>query len=340
MNGVDRGPWTVNRIGAFVRLFLFLFITVHGTRSTVHAASKNTGTKNGNFLKIATDARGVVLGNLMTSMANGAAASRWNPAGLALTELREVTGTHVQYYQDVKIENVSYAHPIGEGGLGANLFYLSPGTLDGRDILGNKTGGFDFYDMSASLGYGHKIFSRSEGADIYLGGQVKMVHEKIADRKFQNPALDVGVMVSPLDRLMTGLAVRNFASSKAKFPREITASASFSPPWGFLKGLEAGLGLNYSNDAPVRYTIGGEYRMAEYYNTAFRAAYQNTDDLDDSEDSGIKGLRSAGIAGLRFGAGFEYRFPIARELRLGLDYAMAPFGALGISHTFTVRARF
>lgn len=303
----------------------------------LHAASKNTGTKNGNFLKLSTDARGTALGSLMTSMTQGADSMRWNPAGLALSELREVTGTHVEYYQGIRVENVGYAHPVGEGALGANLFYMTAGKLDGRDLFGNKTGDFDYYNMVGSVGYGHKVFTRAEGADIYIGGEAKIVQEKIAEQSFNNPALDAGILVSPIDNLMTGLVLRNLSSSKADFPREISASASYAPP--FLKALTAAVGASYTNDAPIRYTVGGEYRIPEYYNTAVRASYQSVDDLDDSEDSSIKGLRGAGIAGLRFGTGFEYRLPIARELRLGLDYAMAPFGALGISHTITVRAK-
>jgi len=323
--------------GATLLLISGLAFALLTPPSSLLASSDNAGTKNGNFLKLATDARGTALGNLMSSMAQGAESLRWNPAGLALSEMREAVGTHVEYYQGIRLENLSYAHPLGEGALGGNLFYMTAGELDGRDLNGNPTGDFDFYNMVGSVGYGHKVYTRSEGADIYLGGEVKIVQEKIADQSFNNAAIDVGVMVSPIDNLMTGVALRNLSSSKADFPREITGSATYTPP--FLKLFTGGVGFSYANDAPMRYTVGGEYKIPEYYNTALRASYQNTDDLDDSEDSAIKGLRGAGLAGLRFGTGFEYRAPVARELRLGLDYTMAPFGALGISHTITVKVK-
>src|SRR4051812_40479625 len=102
----------------------------------LHAISDNSGTKNGNFLKIATDARGVALGNSVVSMVKGSDALRWNPAGLGQLDDKEVSATHIQYYQDVHIENISGSFPIEEGGIGASAFYLSAGSLDGRDING------------------------------------------------------------------------------------------------------------------------------------------------------------------------------------------------------------
>lgn len=297
----------------------------------------NAGAKAGNFLKIATDARGVALGNLMSSMATGVDALRWNPAGLALSESREAAGTHVQYYQGVQIENVGYSHPLGDGGLGVNLFYLSAGTLDGRDGIGRAIGDFKFYDLVGGIGYGRQVLTRQEGADVYIGAQVKIVQETIADTSEQNPAFDAGLMGSWWDGFMAGVAGRNFASGKADFAREISGSAAYALP--FWKPLTLGAGATYASDAPMRYNVAAEYRMPEYYNTAVRAGYQNTDELDDSTDSAIKALRGSGVAGLRMGFGFEYAAPALRSLKLGFDYAMAPFGALGIAHTVTVRAK-
>ena len=39
------------------------------------------------------------------------------------------------------------------------------------------------------------------------------------------------------------------------------------------------------------------------------------------------------------GAGIGYKAPMFPNIRMKLDYAMAPFGALGISHTLTVGAQ-
>src|SRR6185437_4260409 len=181
-------------------------------------------------------------------MVQGVEALRWNPAALSTLENKEVEGTHVEYYQGVTMENVAAAYPLDESGIAASLFYLSAGSLDGRDPLGAPTGDFPYYDLVGTLGYGRKILSRAEGADISVGAAVKVVQEAISETRFQNPALDLGATVSPMDKLNLGLTIRNLSTSKANFAREVVAGASYT----FFQALTGGVGLNYSNDAPVR----------------------------------------------------------------------------------------
>jgi hypothetical protein len=302
-----------------------------------HAISDNAGTKNGDFLRIGTDARGVALGDSAVSMARGADALRWNPAALGILDGKEVSATHIQYYQDVHIENVSAVYPVEEGGLGASVFYLSPGVLDGRDaLLGSPTGDFSFYDLVGSLAYGRKMLTRAEGMDVSVGAAVKLVQEKIADQSFQNPAYDIGVLASPKDDLNLGFTVRDLSSGKANYVREMIGGASYT----IYHVFTGAFAVNYSNDSPIRYSVGAEYKIPELEEGAVvRAGYETHDSLDDSLDSQIPGLRGASIAGLTMGGGIDYTPPLFSKIKFVIDYAMAPFGALGISHTVTVKAK-
>ncbi len=317
----------------FRTAFVFVFLTVGCNSFPAWAINDKAGTKNGNFLKIATDARGVALGDSAVSMARGIDAVRWNPAALSKLETKEFSGTHIQYYQDIRIENAGFAYPLEESALAVNALYLSPGTLDGRDIQGIQTGDFKFYDLVGSLSYGRKMLSRAEGMETSIGATLKIVQETIADQQVQNPALDLGVLVSPLENLDIGVTLRNFSSSKANFAREILGGASYT----FFRSFTGAFAVNYSNDAPLRASFGSEYRVPQY-NTAVRLGYETRDTLDASQDSKITFLRSGGLGGLTMGAGFEYPLPLA-NLRLQLDYAMAPFGILGISHTVTLKVK-
>jgi len=334
MSRVSRNGFVVNRKWILLSA-ASLLLTIHPL--PLAAASDNAGTKNGNFLKLATDARGVALGDTSVISAEGVDALRWNPAGLATLESKEAAGTHVEYYQGVRVENVGMAYPFGleNGALAASAFYMSAGKLDGRDNFGNPTGDFDFYNLVGSVGYGRQVLTRGEGLDLSAGVVLKMVQEKIAEKSYNNPALDIGLQSRPIDHLRIGLTARNLASSKADFAREIVLGAGYQLFGAFTPAVA----MNYSNDAPIRYTVSGEYRIPELEGAAIRAGYKTHDELDDSIDSQIKFLRKGGIAGLTMGAGFEYRPPVLPNLKLGLDYGMAPFGALGISHTITVKAR-
>jgi hypothetical protein len=315
------------RILRYVLIILFAL-------SPVYAISDNAGTTNGDFLKIATDARGVALGDTVVSMAEGADALRWNPAALSTVESKEVSATHVEYYQGVAMENVSAAYPLDDSGLAVSMFYLNPGSLDGRDILGNPTGDFTFYDLVGTIGYGRKVLTRAEGMDVSIGASVKIVQEAIAEQRYQNPAFDFGVTASPSDDLKLGLSVRDLSSGSADFSREIISGASYT----LFHVFTGALAINYANDAPVRYSAGGEYKLPEY-DSAIRVGYTTHDALDNSIDSQIPALRSASIAGLTMGAGFAFQPPMLPSVKLGVDYAMAPFGALGISHTVTVKMK-
>jgi len=301
------------------------------------AITNNAGTKNGDFLNLATDARGVALNDSVITTVTGVDTLRWNPAGLGALDTKEVSGTHVEYYQGVQVENVGFAYPMGDNGsLAVSGFYLSAGSLDGRDNFKNQTGDFKFYDAVGTLGYGRKIFTKNEGFDLSVGANVKIVEEKIAEQSYQNPAFDLGLIASPIDDLQLGLTARNLASSKANFAREFVAGTSYA---FFNKTFFPALAVNYSNNAPLRLSVSGEYKIQEMDGAAIRAGYRTHDSLDSSEDSQIKFLRSGGLAGLTFGAGFNYRPPVLQSLLLSFDYGMAPFGALGISHTVTVKGR-
>ncbi len=325
------------RVPVSPRRFLITgFILLFGFNS-VNAISDNAGTSNGAFLKIPTDARGVVMGAAMVSLAESSEGMRWNPAALALSDGQELSATHIQYYQDISIENVAFAYPLEHGTIGASMFYLSPGTLEGRDATGARTGDFSFYNAVGSVGFGRHVRSREEsGMDIYLGGGIKIVREKIAEEEFTNPAVDLGMMVMPNDSLRTAFSLRNLSTGgKADFPKELSAGASYT----FFRALTGAFALRYADDAPMRYSIGSEYKFPELENSILRLGYHSHDELDDSTDAKIEAFRKASLAGVTVGAGMELRPPNFKTLHFNIDYAIAPFGALGISHTVTLKLK-
>lgn len=312
-----------------------LSVTIFAFPLHSYAISDNAGTTNGAFLELPTDARGVALGPAIVSMADGAEALRWNPGALGHADQKEFDATHVQYFQGVQVENMAAAYPMEDSALAASVMYLTAGALDGRDTQGQQTGNFNFYDMVGSVGYGRRLTSRAEsGADIFVGGDVKIVQEMIASSEFQNAAVDLGVQVIPTRDLQIGAAVRNLSSSSANFPRELTGGASYT----VLRSYTGAIGLRYTNDAPIRLSVATEYRMEEF-KSALRLGYMTHDPLDDSTDSNISFLRSASLAGLTAGAGGEFKLPAFPRMTLGIDYAIAPFGALGISHYVTVKIK-
>ena len=323
-----------NRKMQNAKRMLFAIFSLLFALSPSWAISDNAGTTNGDFLELPTDARGVALGPAIVSMADGAESLRWNPGALGQATMKEFDATHVQYFQGVQVENMAAAYPLEDGALAANVMYLTAGALDGRDTQGQQIGNFTFSDTVGSIGYGRRIMSQADGADVFLGAAVKIVQETIASSQFQNEALDLGVQVNPNRELKFGAAARNLSSSSANFPREFTGGASYT----VLRIFTGGVGVRYTNDAPIRISVAGEYKVDEL-NSALRIGYMTHDPLDNSTDSNISFLRSASLAGLTAGMGGVFKPPQFPRMKLSLDYAIAPFGALGISHYVTVKVK-
>jgi hypothetical protein len=330
-NSVGRKSKMAHRYAALLSIAYCLL-----SPSALMAISSNAGTSAGSFLKIPTDARGVALGPAMVVMAEGTEAMRWNPAALGLVDTKEFAATHVQYYQDIQMQNFTMVYPFDQSAIGANLFYLSPGELEGRDTAGNLNGDFSFYDLVGGVGYGRELRSREEGnTEIYAGGVLKVAQEKIADYSTTNPALDAGLLIVPNEALKLGVMLRNLSAGKADFPKEIVGGASLT----MIRVLTGGLALKYADDAPIRIAAAAEYRFPDLQGAALRLGYQSHDSLDDSEDAKIKFLQNQSLAGITLGAGFEYRPPMFKTLDLMVDYGMAPFGSLGIAHTLTLKVK-
>ena len=323
-----------HRVTASPRLLVWVALMLVFAIHAAHAISDNAGTSNGAFLKLPTDARGVALGAPMASMATSSEGLRWNPAAMAMSDTQEFSATHIEYYQDVTIENMSYAYPLEDAAIGGSLFYLSPGSLEGRDANGVATGSFSFYDVVGGVGYGRRVRSREDsGVDIYLGGELKIAQEKIAETQDTNPAIDLGLTIIPIDNLSTAFTARNISLGNADFPKELTGSASYT----MFRNVTGGVALTYADDAPIRFGVSGEYVIPELENSVIRAGYSSHDELDDSTDAKIPAFRDASLAGLTLGAGIEIRPSTLKTLHFNIDYAMAPFGALGISHTVTIK---
>src|ERR1700689_2585823 len=77
----------------------------------VFAGSDNVGTSGAEFLKIGPGARPVGMGEAFTGVADDIHAIYWNPAGLGTLKSPEMTGMHMQYFQNIQYEFAAFAYP-------------------------------------------------------------------------------------------------------------------------------------------------------------------------------------------------------------------------------------
>ena len=302
------------------------------------AADSKAGTSGANFLKIGQgSARAMSLGGAYVALAEGSDAMAWNPAGLAVTQQRELAFSYLRYIQDVDSPlYIGYAHPMGRTTWGANLSYISVSGFDVRDASGVPQPGNEVgvRDGLASIGLARSFWYEK----LFLGSSLRVVHEDIAGSVKDTVVGDVGVILKPNSTLSLGFALQNFGSGAGNVPRITRAGA------GLRLGdfVTVGLELTKASDSGARLGVGGEFQLPEEYldvgQLSFRLGYRNSDSLGQSDDETLKSLRLDRASNLSFGFGMYTSQ--AFGYGVSLDYAFIPYGALGTVDQISVKMKF
>lgn len=319
-------------------LLLAGVLLLAASAAPVRAADSSAGTSGANFLKIGQgSARAMALGGAFVALAEGSDAMAWNPAGLAVTQQRELGFSYLRYVQDVDSPlYLGYAHPMGRTTWGANLSYISVSGFDVRDANGvpqpeTETG---VRDGLASIGIARSFWYEK----LFLGSSLRIVHEDIAGTVKDTVVGDFGAILKPNPTLSLGFAVQNFGTGRANVPRITRGGAGLRLGDFVTLGLE----LNKASDASARIGIGGEFQLPEEYldvgQLSFRIGYRNGDTLGQSYDDTLKSLRLDRASNLSFGFGMYTSQ--AFGYGVSLDYAFVPYGALGTVDQISIKMKF
>jgi hypothetical protein len=278
------------------------------------------GTTALEFLKLGVGARAAGMGEAFVSVADDASASYWNPAGVSGRSGQEVLFNHVEWFQDIRLENASYVWGNETQGIGISATVLHVGNLEERDASGTYLGDFRFFDNAIGLSYSRQIVP-----SIRVGVTGKFLREQIDRESAQTSALDAGVLVE--------IPATGF-----------TLGASLANVGGGLKFIDQ------TDDLPTSFTVGGSYRVPGVLpyvgGSTLAMDVRKTRDADTSvrfgAEVGIAGIAryrvgyTTGIDGQDFGTGFGVNFE-----RYRLDYAFVPSSFdLGDTHRFSLSLDF
>jgi len=276
------------------------------------------------FLEVPAGARAAAMGGAYGSLARGAEAAFWNPAGLADVKGIEITGSHVEYFQQLRHEQFAAATRAGSGGLSGSVRAMYTEPIVSRDDLGNETGTFGSNDLELALGYG---FATSER--VRMGVTAQVVHERIEDLGATTFAFGAGATWDPkaIEGLRLAISGHNLGraahytidgvqGASVPLPMALQTGGSYGHAMGGAWKATGALETRLTQGRSGIVMVGGE--VAHSSGAALRAGWRWNDDA-----SGF----SAG-AGLRFGS-------------VQLDYAFVPFKLdLGDTHRISVGARF
>ena len=276
------------------------------------------------FLEVPAGARAAAMGGAYGSVAQGAEAAFWNPAGLATFDGTQFAGTHTETYQHLRHDQVAVAGRLFGGGLAASMRAMYSEPIPERDDLGNLIGSFGAHDLEFLLGYGRKL-----SGGMSIGFTAQAVRERVADLAAGTWALGGGVAwdVAALPGARAAFSVHNVGPA-GHFMLEGVQGDRVKLP----AAVQGGVSYTHAAFSNLRALLALEARATQGRNvvTALGA------ELDAPAGAAVRfGVRANDdIASWSAGAGW-------RTKALRVDYAFVPSKLeLEDTHRFSLSANF
>ncbi|MFA5162156.1 MAG: UPF0164 family protein [Elusimicrobiales bacterium] len=300
-------------------------------------AGGGAGSGAGAFMKLPIgSARGTALGHSYTALAEGADGLSWNPAALATVSQRELAFSHISWFQDYGGNYAAYAQPMGSWVVGVNFAYLSIDNFDVRDIYGM---GGNTETVSVNNTFGSVALSRAFFKEKFmLGGALKRVSEGNDGSNYSSMCFDLGAKARLFDRLLLGMSLQNLGATGDVVQMMRTGAA-----WVINDYITVSGEIETPSDSRTRKGFGAEITLPESLiqvgKFSLRAGYFDNDDTGENYDDGmLKTLGLNRISDISLGAGF-YSNELA-GYGIGMDFAVAPYGALGKATQISVKIAF
>lgn len=301
-------------------------------------ASGGAGSTTSNFLKIGMGARAAGMGDAFMSVADDSLAVFWNPAGLMLTRGTDISLTHQAWMMGVDQEFLTFSHrQKDEGAFGASLNYL--GVKPYASTLETDTGEYggtgeqvSAHDFALSLAYAQRLGFWFPGRflnKMLIGVNATLMNQHLDTNGATGASLNFGGMYEiKRRRTYVALTVTNLGTSLDGVSQPLAATIGASHKLRKLLLKKDSLTLAFAvpvyNDTGARFNLGTEYTACfGDVDASLRGGYRSGYDLN-------------GTSGVCVGAGVLKHYP---TFDIGLDYALAPYGELGLTHRITLKAR-
>ena len=302
---------------------LVLFFCLFLFNGMLFSDAGQIGTSGNNFLKIIPPAKPAGMGEAYMVVGDDINSIRYNPAGLAKSMAYELSFTHMEWFQSVRMEIFSLLRPLSFGNLAFLVNGVSVGEMP-RTEPGAAPGTWDdLYVMYPYSFHGAFSYSTPLGKDLYFGANLKIINYSIDSQSSNGSALSAGIDLGIiydmefLQGLSAAIAFRN-VGTQTTFIDE-----------SYMQPLQIKAGIGYSG-AYFAAEVSGEYSLDNDIN--FYAGAQVT--LFD-----VLNLRAGYKGGTMnqptFGAGFMVE-------RVAVDYAFVPFWEedLGLTHRISLSYQF
>ncbi len=335
---------TFRKLGVVLGVMLFGILS----QAAVSRAD-GEGTTGAPFLKIGTSSRAEAMGGAFIGVVDDVDAIYWNPAGLTQLRRSTIGFTHLEWFEGIRYEYLSYADKYDYvGAVGVSLGYLYLGDIpkaletSSGDYDPASSGTFGASDLALNFAWAGNLFWREN--KIGLG--LKVIQEAIEDSQTFSVGVDIGDQIL-LSRTRwyraaakDNWAVRLVPSVVGISFRNLGTPVKYSYQNDPLPMIgQLGLAYKFLDD-DLATALDLEYRMveglmvfhlgAEYWiHTGIRSGPKST--LDVALRGGYRtGYDATSAPGFSLGLGVQYS-------SLGLDYVFMPFGDLGMTHRISLK---
>jgi hypothetical protein len=266
------------------------------------------------FLKVGVDARAVAMGEAQIAVPRGASTLYWNPGALSDLQSFNVTAMHNIWLEGSWHDYFSIAAAFEKAGTFAgSANYFNSGLMRGFDEKGLPCGDFYLFDLVGSIGYGHSLLEKR----LHLGGAVNILYERNDDQSGKSVSFDLGGLYRFPMELALGLVAKNLGPGIAVVDKQETLPTMVGAGIGYcipVLPVYFGGDLFYNTASKFQFALGAEATFWDM--VSVRLGYRHAYTMH-------------GFSGLRTGVGFQYK-------GFAVDYAIAPFGQLGLSHRFSL----
>ena len=320
---------TINKGSGFVVkglriwfLVIFLSFAFHLLSFTCFAAGP--GTTGATFLKLGVGSRPIAMGEAYVAVADDVSALYWNPAGLAQITGKQVNLIHTEWFQSIRYEYLGYCQPLLGGVIGASGTILYIEGIERRTTdTEQPEGHIPARDLAVAVSYGRQ-FGDSE--KLNAGATLKIIYQQLDDRTATGVVADLGLLYKlNVEKWTLGLAIQNLGYESAfiseQSPLPINLKMGISNKYLEDK-LTIASDINYGIMDSV-FSVGGGIDWWVHPVFAVRGGYKYN-----------SAMSSLGfLAGLTVGAGFRINI-------FDIDYALVPYGDLGLTHRISLLAKF
>lgn len=258
-----------------------------------------------------------------------------NPALLRASADGRLEFSYLNHLSDINAGWLSYGRQVDSlATFAVGLRYLSFGSFDERDVLGDKVGTFGASDVSLTFGA-----SRPWRSALHYGASLEVVRSSVASNAASAVALSAGITMHDEQSGMTysasvhhaGLVLSSIGRRKDDLPTDLRFGATkklahlpllVSVTAYRLHQLDGGPeGSGSVSNVLHHLKLAGEFQFSKAFQVRFGYDHRKHDALK------VKSRLDM--------AGFSTGFGIALS-RIGFDYSFNSWSSLGALHRFTI----